>query len=141
MGIDWTEAHRCEAITRNYQPYKVEYPLCSELKYKYEYFDELKADGIETPRLYKIGLTHNNCGGRCVKAGIGHWIKLLESDRNRFLEAENTELALQDLIGDSYTHLKRKGKPYSLRQLRQEAEQQGQVALRQEEKEEPDSCS
>lgn len=124
MGIDWSEAHRCEAITRNYKPYKVEYPLCEEMLYKQEYFEELKRDGIELPRLYQIGLTHNNCGGRCVKAGIGHWLQLLEKDRNRFIEAENDELALQRLIGNNYTHLKRKGQPYSLHQLRLEKEKQ-----------------
>lgn len=122
MGIDWSEAHRCEAITKNYAPYKVEYPLCSEMLYKQEYFNELKQDGLKIPRLYQIGLTHNNCGGRCVKAGIGHWLQLLEKDRNRFIEAENDELALQRLIGKPYTHLKRKGKPYSLHDLRIEKE-------------------
>lgn len=124
MGIDWSEQHRCEAITKNYMPYKVEYPLCEEMLYKQEYFNELKNDGIELPRLYKIGLTHNNCGGRCVKAGIGHWLQLLDKDRNRFIEAENDELALQRIIGNGYTHLKRKGKPYSLHQLRMDKEKQ-----------------
>lgn len=124
MGIDWSEAHRCEAITRNYMPYKVEYPLCEEMLFKQEYFEELKQDGIELPRLYKIGLTHNNCGGRCVKAGIGHWLQLLEKDRNRFIEAENDELALQRLIGKEHTHIKRNGKSYSLHQLRIDKENQ-----------------
>lgn len=124
MGIDWSEQHRCEAITRNYKPYKVEYPLCEEIKFKQEYLEELKRDNIEIPRLYKIGLTHNNCGGRCVKAGMGHWLQLLEKDRNRFLEAENDEIMLQKLIGKEYTHLKRKSKPYSLKQLREEKEKQ-----------------
>lgn len=124
MGIDWSEAHRCEAITNNYVPYQVEYPLCQEIKFKKEYLEELEQDGIKIPRLYQIGLTHNNCGGKCVKAGIGHWLQLLEKDRNRFLEAENEELMLQSLIGKQYTHLKRLGKPYSLQQLRIDKEKQ-----------------
>ncbi len=124
MGIDWSEQHRCEAITKNYQPYKVEYPLCQEIKYKQEYLDELQQDGFKIPRLYQIGLTHNNCGGRCVKAGIGHWLQLLEKDRNRFLEAENDEIMLQQKIGKPYTHLKRKGQAYSLHQLRLDKERQ-----------------
>ena len=124
MGIDWSEQHRTIAINKNYEPYKVEYPLCHELFYKNEYLEELKADGIEVPRLYKMGLTHNNCGGRCVKAGIGHWLKLLEKDRNRFLEAENEELTLQRIIGQPFTHLKRRGKPYSLHSLRMDKENQ-----------------
>lgn len=124
MGIDWSEVHRCDAISKNYYPYKVEYPLCEETKFKIEYQQELKQDGFRVPRLYQIGLTHNNCGGRCVKAGIGHYLRLLESDRNRFLEIENEELQLQSIIGKPYTHLKRKGQPYSLHQLRIEKESQ-----------------
>lgn len=124
MGIDWTEKRRCGAITKNYAPYRVEYPLCDETTTKEDHFKELQEDGIELPRLYRIGLSHNNCGGRCVKAGIGHYLQLLEKDKNRFLEAENEELTLQRIIGEEYTHLKRQGKPYSLHQLRIDKERQ-----------------
>lgn len=127
MGIDWSEQHRCVAITKNYAPYKVKYPLCQEILYKQEYLQELKEDGFKMPRLYQIGLTHNNCGGCCVKAGIGHWLLLLEKDRNRFLEVENKEFLLQQKIGKPYTHLKRKGQPYSLRQLRLDKERQQSI--------------
>lgn len=55
---------------------------------------------------------------------IAHWLQLLEKDRNRFLEAENDESAIQRKIGKKYTHIKRKGKPYSLFQLRNDKEKQ-----------------
>lgn len=60
MGIDWTETHRCEAIKRNYLPYKVEFPMC-EKPYidKPDMLNILKEDGIEIPRLYKLGFSHN----------------------------------------------------------------------------------
>lgn len=29
--------------------------------------------GIVTPRLYGLGYAHNNCGGKCSKAGMSHW--------------------------------------------------------------------
>lgn len=29
--------------------------------------------GIERPRLYRLGYTHNNCGGMCCKAGQAHY--------------------------------------------------------------------
>lgn len=55
---------------------------------------------------------------------IAHWLQLLEKDRNRFLEAENDESTIQRKIGKKYTHIKRKGKPYSLFQLRNDKEKQ-----------------
>lgn len=29
------------------------------------------------PRLYRMGMSHNNCGGACVKAGMAQWARLL----------------------------------------------------------------
>lgn len=120
LGIDWTETHRCEAIKRNYKPYRVEFPMC-EKPYisKNEMVEMLKDDGIEIPRLYKLGFSHNNCGGFCFKAGIGHFRNLYEKDKNRYLQFENKEQMLIKKIGKEVGILKRKGKPFTLRQLRE----------------------
>lgn len=120
MGIDWSEQHRCEKITKNYAPYKVEYPLCEPpYLFKQEFLNELDQDGIKQPRLYQIGLTHNNCGGRCVKAGIGHYKILLEKDKNRYLELENMEQAFRLKYGKDVSILKRGGNVFTLKELRQ----------------------
>lgn len=124
FGIDFSESQRCEKIIKHYLPYKVEFPLCKELEYKNEYFNELSFDGIELPRLYRIGLSHNNCKGKCVKAGIGHYIKLLMHDKETFLEAEEEEQELRKIIGKDVAHLKRFGKPYTLKQLREDYEKE-----------------
>lgn len=120
MGIDFTETHRCIAISKNYAPYKVEYPLChAPYLYKNEMLDLLLSDGIEVPRLYKLGFSHNNCGGKCFKAGIGHYKTLLENDRNRYLEWENQEEAMRKFLGKEVSMMKRKGKPFTLKELRE----------------------
>lgn len=119
FGIDFTEKHRCKAIEKNYAPYKCGFPLCEQpYLFKNEMLEELKNDEIEIPRLYKLGFSHNNCGGFCYKAGIGHYKNLLEKDRNRYLECENKEEMIRQYLGKDVSMMKRKGKPFTLRELR-----------------------
>lgn len=126
LGIDWTETHRTGAIIKNYAPYEVRFPMCEEPYIdKPIMLEELKKEGIEIPYLYKAGFSHNNCGGCCVKAGIGHWKRLLETDRRKFLEFENKERMIRKKIGKDVSILKRQGKPFTLRELRESVEANG----------------
>lgn len=126
LGIDWTETHRIEAITRNYAPYTVKFPLCDPpYMSKDDMLSGLKKEGIEVPYMYRAGFTHNNCGGACFKAGIGHWRRLLEVDRRKYLEWENKEEVLRRKLGKDVSILKRNGKPYTLKQLRETADAGG----------------
>lgn len=62
LGIDWREEHRCKAIEHNWQPYKVEFPMCKEpFLTKEQMEEELCNIGIEIPKMYKLGFSHNNC--------------------------------------------------------------------------------
>jgi 3'-phosphoadenosine 5'-phosphosulfate sulfotransferase (PAPS reductase)/FAD synthetase len=126
LGIDWTETHRKGAIERNYAPYRVEFPMC-EPPYidKPEMIEGLKEDNIEIPYLYRMGFSHNNCAGCCVKGGIGHWKLLLEKDRRSFLQWENKKREIRLKLGKDVSILKHKGKPYTLRELRESVEGQG----------------
>ena len=125
LGIDWTESHRCQAIEKNYKPYKVAFPMCEEpYLYKHEMIDQLKQDGIDIPRLYNLGFSHNNCKGFCFKAGIGHYKLLFEKDRILYLECENKEQAIRSMIKKDISILKRNGKPFTLKQLREILENQ-----------------
>lgn len=127
LGIDWTETHRKAAIQRNYAPYEVRFPMC-EKPYldKNEMIDNLKNDGIEIPRLYKLGFAHNNCKGCCVKAGIGQYRNLLLKDRITYLEIENKENMFREKYGKDVSILKRKGKTFPLSELRKIVEAEGQ---------------
>lgn len=123
FGIDFTESHRCASIVKNYAPIKCEFPLCEPpYMYKDEMIESLKKDGIAKPYLYEKGFSHNNCNGCCVKAGIGHYKLLLETNRNKYLELENFEQRIRDKIGKDVAILKRKGKPFTLKQLREQVD-------------------
>ena len=126
LGIDWTETHRKTAIERNYKPYRVEFPMC-EPPYisKPDMLAMLKEEGIEIPYLYRIGFSHNNCAGCCVKGGIGHWKLLLEKDRRAFLQWENKEQAIRRKLNRDVSILRRKGKPFTLKELRESVEGHG----------------
>ena len=94
LGLDWKEMHRMEAPTKAYEAMgaEVDFPLMWK-PYEYrEYYDVVKYDwGIETPRLYKFGFPHNNCGARCVKQGVHEWIRLLIHFPDRFEEMKQWE--------------------------------------------------
>jgi len=99
LGIDWTEIHRCEAIIKNWMPYKVEFPMCEKpLLTKEQMLEELKEICIEVPKLYKLNFAHNNCGGFCCKAGQGHWAHVFETMPEKFKEyEENEELTISPI--------------------------------------------
>lgn len=108
MGIDWTEEHRTKAPKENYRPFKVEFPMCNEpLLSKDDMLEELSKWDIEVPRLYKLGFSHNNCGGFCVRAGMGHFARLLKEMPDLYKHHEEEEQKLIKKIGKDVSILKR----------------------------------
>jgi 3'-phosphoadenosine 5'-phosphosulfate sulfotransferase (PAPS reductase)/FAD synthetase len=129
VGIDWTEADRLPAITRNYQPWKVIAPLTEPGSWSKErIIKELAARGIERARLYAQGFSHNNCGGACVRAGQGQWELLLRTNPERYASEEAQEESLRDHLGKDVAILRdRRGgttKPLTLRRFRERLEDQ-----------------
>lgn len=127
LGIDWTEEHRTKAPKKNWAPYQVEFPMCEEpYLTKEDMLAELKNDGIEIPRLYKLGFAHNNCGGFCVRAGQGHFINLLKTMPERYAYHEAKEQEMRDFLGKDVSILRRQRKGVkeyiTLKQLREEWE-------------------
>jgi hypothetical protein len=127
LGIDWTEAHRFEAAKERWQPYRVEAPLCGRpLISKHQLLDQLRAAGIEPPRLYCMGFPHNNCGGFCIKAGQGTFAKLLEQMPERYAHHEQREQELREYLGADVAILRdREGgdtRPLTLREFRERRE-------------------
>jgi 3'-phosphoadenosine 5'-phosphosulfate sulfotransferase (PAPS reductase)/FAD synthetase len=83
----------------------------------------LKSWGIQPPRMYAQGYSHANCGGLCVKQGIGEWRRTLTHYPERFKEAEAWETNMRkDSHFAGYAILTRRGKPYPLAQLRAEVD-------------------
>jgi len=101
VGIDWTEAHRYEQLRDRKRPWRYEAPLLAP-RYltKRDMLDWLKDLGIAPPRLYGLGFAHNNCGGGCVKAGVGHFAHLYRALPEVFASWESHEQDLRDQLGD-----------------------------------------
>lgn len=131
LGIDWTEEHRTTAPRKHWNPYKVDYPLLEPpLLDKEQMKRELAAINIELPYLYKLGFSHNNCGGLCVRGGQGHWAQVLEYLPDRYDLAEKKEKELQDYLQKPVTHLTRtvngQQEPLPLETLRKEYQERPQ---------------
>jgi hypothetical protein len=92
--------------------------------------DFLRAKGIEPPECYAKGYPHNNCGKKCIFAGIAQWCGVLKDDREGFLHYEEEEQKFIAMLKEKdrtvITILKdRRGgiiQNLSLRQLREEIE-------------------
>lgn len=127
IGIDWTETHRIPANRAGWAPWRVEYPLTEPpLRDKDHWIAEARKAGLEPPRLYELGFSHNNCGGACVRAGQGQWAHLLEVFPERYAYAEMREERLRDKLGKDVAILRdRRGgttKPMTLKAFRERIE-------------------
>jgi 3'-phosphoadenosine 5'-phosphosulfate sulfotransferase (PAPS reductase)/FAD synthetase len=127
LGFDWTEMNRYEKAQKAWLPYRIESPLC----YK-PYIDKedmklmIAEDGIKLPRLYEMGFQHNNCGGGCIKAGIGHFAHLLDTLPEVFKTWEDNEQTMRDYLKKDVSILRRTRdgvrSNFTLKQLREERE-------------------
>lgn len=72
--------------------------------------------GLEIPKAYSNGLSHNNCGGKCVMAGQTNYAILYRTDFEGFMYAAWQEMRLRTIVGIDATILKdgRKGYDPSL---------------------------
>lgn len=123
LGIDWTEEHRLDGARKGWAPWAVEAPLCDRpLVMKTDLLNDLEARGIKRPALYREGFAHNNCGGGCVRAGIGQFAHLYRSRPETFAYWEEGEADMRALLTTNVTILRdRTGdvtRPMTLRELR-----------------------
>lgn len=131
LGIDWTEVHRLDRARPHWKPWTVMAPLIDERVAKETMHQWAAEHGLPRQRLYEMGLPHANCGGGCVKAGVGHFKLLLEKFPERYREWEEGEARVQAALkrNQDSTILRRTRngvrERLSLRQLREEIEQQG----------------
>lgn len=107
LGIDWTEEHRTKAPIKNWSPYTVNFPMCSEpFLDKHDTLRMLDRVSIKQPRLYEMGFSHNNCSGACVRAGQGHWAKVYEQMPKAYRYQERKEQEMRDYLGKDVSILK-----------------------------------
>lgn len=99
LGIDWTERHRIERVQQRQAPWRYEAPLCDPpMLFKGDALAALAKEGIEAPRLYRLGFKHNNCGGFCVKAGIGQFAHLLRTLPEVYAHHEAKEQEMREFL-------------------------------------------
>lgn len=107
VGIDWTETHRLPAIEKAYLPYTAKAPLTDPPYLDKEQMIEWAVkEGLEPPRLYARGFPHNNCGGGCVRAGMGQFEMLLRQNPERFATWERKEQEIRDHLAKDVSILK-----------------------------------
>lgn len=131
LGFDWSEAHRVTEFQSEHPTWRLLAPMTQEPIWdKCRMQAEAVNLGLTLPPLYQLGFPHNNCGGRCVRAGISHWIHLLKTLPNRYAEWEEEEQLTIQNLSDRHIHpltilRDRRGgqvNPMSLRELRQRVE-------------------
>ena len=102
IGLDWTEINRFEghrdALART--GWTAIAPMIDFHVSKHDAMSEARLRGLPLPNAYREGFGHANCGGMCVRAGIGHWSRLYRVHPDRFEEAERQESALRSKLGD-----------------------------------------
>lgn len=128
LGLDWMEQHRVDRSVAFFARVGVtawcpltEKPWVS----KAQLIDQVRALGVEPPRLYAMGFPHNNCGGFCVKAGQAQFAHLLRMIPERYAEHEREEESMRELLGDVSVMRDRRGgesKPLSMRAFRERIE-------------------
>lgn len=94
IGIDCTEEHRLGPVVARNKPYiyrsiLIENDIFLTNKFK---FDWIAQNKLQTPRMYKMGFVHHNCGGFCVKAGQAQFKKLWEMLPEVYNENETQEI-------------------------------------------------
>ena len=125
-GLTWEEEHRQVRIAARKLPWVYLAPLCEAPYLSKAQTLALALDaGLQPPRLYDMGFSHANCGGGCVKAGIGHFANLLDKLPHVYEEWEQNENAMRVQLGDVSMLKDRRGgeaKPLPLTQLRRRIE-------------------
>jgi hypothetical protein len=105
VGFDAEEVRRQDDLRRALHPWTVEYPLTwRPVLTRCELAADLRSRGIEPPRLYSKGYKHNNCGGKCILAGIKQWAGVLEDDPEGFAYFSRRE---QEFLAE----LRHRGRP------------------------------
>jgi hypothetical protein len=131
IGIDWTEIHRLETFQKRVAPWRAEAPLCEEpYRSKFDALSMLAAEGIETPELYRLGFSHNNCGGACIKGGQAAWARVLRHFPKLYQGWEEWEEGMRLKVGNHSIlrdRSKKQSKPLTLKDFRIRVEGNGTV--------------
>lgn len=101
IAIDWTEEHRIPATRDGWADlgWTTRFIMAEENLDKNHALKWCAEVGIEPPLLTRMGWPHANCGGGCVRAGLGQWAALLVERPEWFARWEAEETAFREWIG------------------------------------------
>lgn len=122
LGIDWMEVHRLDRARPYWKRlgFSLGAPLCEPPYLSKDHAQAWLDDvGIKRPALYDMGFSHANCGGGCVKGGIGQFRKLLLTDRKWYINWwEAGEERVRQYLGKDVSILRDRstGDPQSMEQ-------------------------
>lgn len=117
IGFSWLEQSRA-AKYREYFPVSY-FPNCDR---PYLVNDEIaakwEARGVRRSMSYDRGFKHDNCGGFCVKGGLGQLHDLWRIKLAWYLFAESEELRFRAEINPTVTIFRKGGQPITMQALR-----------------------
>lgn len=131
VGIHYSESDRYYGTAQRrgvrdlWLPWRCKAPLCEPPYYSAADVNaSLATFGIEPPRLYGLGFSHNNCGGFCVRAGQTAFRRLLKEFPERYAHHERREEDMRFLLQKDVSVMRRERRgvrfPLTMRQLREE---------------------
>ena len=107
FGFELDEAKRAKSMVLNHPKTKPIFPLMMYGLRKKDCINIVEEEGIEAPRMYKLGFLNNNCFKTgCVQGGIGYWQKMQREFPDKFNKMAEMEHLLTDKKGAPVTMLK-----------------------------------
>lgn len=128
LGMDKIDdCNRAARTELSFHPYRVWFPLDEGVPaFKERITQSLLSIGVRPPRLYDMGFKHNNCGGFCVKAGLGQIAHFYQTKPDDYLEHERREQEFRNNINPNVSIFSRvvdgKKQPMTMKTLRERIE-------------------
>ena len=131
FGIGPHESHRAENLKAFYEhnpiePIETRFPMIETFREDLDVKSIIENEWkIKLPRMYELGFSHANCGGRCVRGGFQHYAQLYKIWPDRYQEQEEMEENFRSHFEKNVSILKKDGKPFTLKEYRKQIEQEG----------------
>jgi hypothetical protein len=130
LGMDKIDdCRRSIRAELSFLPFRVWFPLDDPrwgVAFKERIMEDLRNQGVRPPRLYELGFKHNNCGGFCVKAGLGQIAHFYRVKPEEYAEHERREQEFRDFVGRDVSIFSRtvegRKTPMTMRALRRRIE-------------------
>lgn len=101
LGMDMSEIDRLARAQQQWSPRPVASLLIRYRVYRPQWDGILARYGIAKPRLYRMGWSHNNCGGFCCKAGLVQFERLYRTMPERYTHHEREMNRVMGEIGET----------------------------------------